>query len=228
MRFLRHTMFSLVPATLEALVLGVPPVAARVTLQDVGLSCSDGTALDLAVTPPELIDLLGAVSAINSIPAGQPALACSLSADPAGSGNPHHDYAVGGGILQALGACHDSFALSAHVEADTLTMGIGGTFHLSQEPSAGCGSTGRLDARVDCLQVSETIARADLTAVVTQSSGSFASLPPGTEIWVGAFDAGVGGTGDELGAAPTSGTCSFQSGALLPIQRGNISVHDGS
>jgi len=227
MRFLRHTMFSLVLATLAALALGVPPVAAKLTLQDVGLSCSDGTALNLALSPTEVLDLLGAVLAINSFPAGDPPLACSLSGDPPGSGNPQHDSAVGGGTLQALGACHDSFALSAHVEADTLTMGIGGTFHLSQEPHAGCGSVGDLDAQVDCLQVSETTARADLTAVVTKSSGSFASLPPGTEIWVGAFDAGVGGTGDELGAAPTSGTCSFQSGALLPIQRGNISVHDG-
>src|SRR5690348_9840351 len=112
MRFLRHTMFSLVLATLAALALGVPPVAAKLTLQDVGLSCSDGTALNLALSPTEVLDLLGAVLAINSFPAGDPPLACSLSGDPPGSGNPQHDSAVGGGTLQALGACHDSFALS--------------------------------------------------------------------------------------------------------------------
>ena len=67
MRFLRHTMFCLVPATLAALVLGVPPAAAQLTLQSVGLSCSDGTALNLAVSPTEVIDLSGAVLAVNSL-----------------------------------------------------------------------------------------------------------------------------------------------------------------
>ena len=49
-RFVRHTMFCLVPATLAALVLGVRPAAAPDLLQSVGLSCSDGTALDLALS----------------------------------------------------------------------------------------------------------------------------------------------------------------------------------
>ena len=95
-RFLRHTMFCLVPATLAALILGVPP-AAPDRLQSVGLSCSDGTALDLALSTTEVTDLSGAVSAIDFFPAGDPALARSLSTDPPGSGNPHYDYAVGGG-----------------------------------------------------------------------------------------------------------------------------------
>ena len=154
-------MFCLVPATLAALVLGVPPAAAQLTLQSVGLSCSDGTALNLAVSPTEVIDLSGAVLAVNSLPAGTPPLTCSLSQDPSGSGNPHYDYAVGGGQVQK-GLCTTNFALSAHVEDTDATSPptSGGTFNLTEQqaclsPSCApfccfCGG-GHLVAKPDCL-----------------------------------------------------------------------------
>ena len=131
-RFLR-TVLCLVPATLTALVLGVRPAATDL-LQSVSLSCSDGTALNLALSATELIDLSDAVAAINLYPAGDSPLACSLSQssslswstaagrllalltpnEAGASGNPVHDYAVGGGQVQK-GPCTTNFALSAHV-----------------------------------------------------------------------------------------------------------------
>src|SRR3989475_8190944 len=81
-RFLKRALFCLVPATVAALVLGVPPAAPDLGLQSVGLSCSDGTALNLSLSITELIGLADAVSAINLDPAGDPPLACSLSGDP--------------------------------------------------------------------------------------------------------------------------------------------------
>ena len=79
MKHLRRTIFCFVAATLAALVLGVPPAAAQLTLQTVGLSCSDGTALTVALGLTELTALADAVSAINLFPAGDPPL-CGFGA----------------------------------------------------------------------------------------------------------------------------------------------------
>src|SRR3989454_927389 len=134
-RFLRRTLFMLVPATLMALVLWVPASTSDLGLQNVTLSCTDGTLLNLELDVTALTALADAVAAINLYPAGDPPLACSLSQSSASSaptvlrrllalltpneaaaagGNPQHDYAVGGGQVDFGGACHQSFALSAH------------------------------------------------------------------------------------------------------------------
>src|SRR5437867_13417745 len=97
-RFLRHTMFCLVPATLAALVLGVPPAAAQLTLQTVGLSCSDGTPLTVAPGLTELTSRAGPVSAINLVRASDtpPAARLSQHPPPPSSNGPH---------LEAIGRC---------------------------------------------------------------------------------------------------------------------------
>src|SRR5207253_1456612 len=87
----------------------MPPLG----LQNVTLSCTDGTLLNLELDPTALTALAQAVAAINLYPAGDPPLACSLSLSSASStstvlrrllalltpneaaasgGNPQHDY----------------------------------------------------------------------------------------------------------------------------------------
>ena len=223
-------MFCLVPATLAALVLGVPPAAAQLTLQSVGLSCSDGTALNLAVSPTEVIDLSGAVLAVNSLPAGTPPLTCSLSQDPSGSGNPHYDYAVGGGQVQK-GLCTTNFALSAHVDDTDATSPptSGGTFNLTEQQlclcpaPACCICGGHLVAKPDCLHVEGNVAQ--LSATVTYSDGSFSSLfPVGSEIYVEAEDNPdmIGWNGDTGLPTEPCDACP----ATMPLLHGNVSVHD--
>src|SRR3989441_2340792 len=131
-RFRRRTLLMLVPATLMAFVLWVPASTSDLGLQNVTLSCTDGTLLDLELDATALTALADAVAAINLFPAGDPPLACSLSQSSASSGstvlrrllalltpneaaaaggNPQHDYVVGGGQLVLFGACHNNFAL---------------------------------------------------------------------------------------------------------------------
>jgi len=217
-------MFCLVPATLAALVLGVPPAAAQLTLQSVGLSCSDGTALNLAVSPTDLLDLSGAVVAISSFPAGNPPLACSLSQDAPGSGNPHYDYAVGGGQVQWSGCFQPTnFALSAHVEDtdEPSPTTSGGTFNLTCPPFF-VFPGGHLVAKPDCLHVEGNVAQ--LSATVTYSDGSFSSFSVGSEIYVEAQDNPdmIGWNGDTGLPSEPCDACP----ATMPLLHGNVSVHD--
>ena len=59
-RFLKRTLFMLVPATLMAFVLWVPASTSDLGLQNVTLSCTDGTLLDLQrrLGPPIRLSLL--------------------------------------------------------------------------------------------------------------------------------------------------------------------------
>src|SRR5205809_5596749 len=216
-RFLKRTLFMLVPATLMAFVLWVPASTSDLGLQNVTLSCTDGTLLNLELDATALTALADAVVAINLYPAGDPPLACSLSESSASSGstvlrrllalltpgeaaaggNPQHDYAVGGGQVQK-GLCTTNFALSAHVEdTDALSPPTsGGTFNLTEQQSClmpSCAPTccictgGHLVAKPDCLHVEGDVAQ--LNATVTHSAGSFSSLfPVGSEISVEAED----------------------------------------
>jgi hypothetical protein len=146
-RFLRRTILGLVPVALAVLVLGVPTAAPDLGLQDVNLSCNDGTDLALALDVPTVLQLSDAVGAINLYPAGDPALTCSLTQAGAltrtfassstsrrssirrssirrswSSGNPNYDYAVGGGQASlpcSSGIGKQSFSLNARVENDT-------------------------------------------------------------------------------------------------------------
>jgi hypothetical protein len=115
-RFFKRAILALVPAMLSALVLWVPAGASDLGLSSTGLSCNDGTQLNLTLDPTQLAALTDAVAAINLYPAGDPALACSLSAADPGGGNPQYDYAVGAGYRfnPSSGNRQLHFALSAH------------------------------------------------------------------------------------------------------------------
>jgi hypothetical protein len=248
-RFLRCTIYGFVPATLAALVLGVPTAAPDLGLQNVNLSCNDGTNLALALDAATVTQLSDAVGAINLFPAGDPALACSLtqsttltssaartfsssrtfssasspSAAGGNGGNPQHDYAVGGGQAPNLGICGGvptNFSLSAHVDAGTNTQGVGGTFNVTAPAStAPPGCAGTFVSKVDCLRVSGN--RADLTAQVTHANGDFAFLV-GFEISVAVLDS----TPDMIDDSGASSSCDFSAVPDQIVMHGNISVHE--
>ena len=244
-RFLRAVL-CLVPATLTALVLGVRPAAPDL-LSSISLSCSDGTALNVTLSATELLGLADAVSAINLYPAGDPPLTCSLTQssplswstsarrllalltpnEAAASGNPVHDYAVGGGQVQQ-GFCTINFALSAHVDETDATSPptSGGTFNLTEQQSPLMPSVcpgGHLVAKPDCLHVEGNVAQ--LSATVTHSDGSFSSFAVGSKIYVEAVDNDpdmIGWTATSMAMQP----CNACPATTMPLLHGNVSVHD--
>jgi hypothetical protein len=155
-RFLKRAFLGSVPAALTALVLGVPTAAPTLGLQNVNLSCNDSTNLALALDAASVTQLADAVSAINLVPAGDPALACSLTqsttltssssrtfssrtfsstASPnAAGGNPNTDYAVGGGRATLFGCFVGSTTLipqetnfALNARVDAASNGSAGT-----------------------------------------------------------------------------------------------------
>jgi hypothetical protein len=74
---LRRTTLLVVSVTLAALVVGIP-TAAPADLQDVTLTCSDGTNLNLALDAASVLQLTDAVNAIALNPAGDPPLTCGV------------------------------------------------------------------------------------------------------------------------------------------------------
>src|SRR5206468_1779043 len=116
---IRRTMLLVVSVTLASLVVGIP-TAAPADLQNVTLTCSDGTNLNLALDVASVMQLTDAVNAMALNPAGDPPLTCGVvTASSLSSGNPTYDYVVGGGKAPNLG-CFGGyppvpFGLSAHV-----------------------------------------------------------------------------------------------------------------
>ena len=74
---LRRTTLLVVSVTLAALVVGIP-TAAPADLQDVTLTCSDGTNLNLALDVASVMQLTDAVNAMALNPAGDPPLTCGV------------------------------------------------------------------------------------------------------------------------------------------------------
>jgi len=74
---LRRTTLLVVSVTLAALVVGLP-TAAPADLQDVTLTCSDGTNLNLALDVASVMQLTDAVNAMALNPAGDPPLTCGV------------------------------------------------------------------------------------------------------------------------------------------------------
>jgi hypothetical protein len=233
-------------AAVAALLLCVPTASSGAGLQDVTLSCSDGTNLQLALDTPTLTELTGAVTSINLYPAGDPALACDLSqsssapaatsdAMSASSGNPTHDYAVGGGQLLFMcefGIGHQNVSFSAHVANDAPTTPlpqpkIGATFNTTFPPSsqAACPGTGtgHFVSKVDCLVVNGNAA--EFTARITHGTHFFEQFE-GSEIAVFAVDFKAANQPDEISVNFTDEPCSFTSLEVLMLGRGNINVHD--
>jgi hypothetical protein len=78
----RRATLLVVSVTLGALVVGIP-TAAPADLQDVTLTCSDGTNLNLALDAASVMQLTDAVNAMALNPAGDPPLTCgAVTASP--------------------------------------------------------------------------------------------------------------------------------------------------
>jgi hypothetical protein len=241
---LRRTALLVVSVTLTALVVGLP-TAAPADLQDVTLTCSDGTNLNLGLAPASVMQLTDAVNAMALDPAGDPPLTCGVanvpllpstasgSSQTGNAGNPTYDYAVGGGKapnLGCFGGFPTSFGLSAHVRSGSPPDTASGTFNVgSPAPNVGC--KGHFNSKVDCLMVAGTAAH--LTAHVTQATGQFAGLDE-TEIDVWVQDNGTPSAlmPDLIDDGNTEGRCLEGKDAQgeptapdTPVTNGNISVH---
>ena len=227
-RFLVRGILALLPAASALLTIGVSPAASDLSLQSVNLACSDATRLDLALDATAVSSLADAVSAMNLYPAGDPALSCVLNPAPAGSGNPHFDYAVGGGQAALFGP-QDNFQISVHAPAaptGTAVLTSGGTLNLTSPYGP---TRGKVVAKPDCLEVGRFgPGTAQATGPVTQATGFFSFLA-GQELEVDMLDSGVpGGTGDHVGYFSTDSPCEFgPSNPYAAVQHGNITVHDG-
>jgi hypothetical protein len=239
---LRRTTLLVLSVTLAALVVGVP-TAAPVDLQNVTLTCSDGTNLNLALDAASVMQLTDAVNAMTLNPAGDPPLTCGVASAPlltssasASGGNSNHDYAVGGGKAPNLGCFGGyppvSFGLSAHVVQGAPANTASGTFNVgSPAPNVGC--KGHFNSKVDCLVVTP-MGAAHLTAHVTQATGQFAGLDD-TEIDVWVKDNGTPSAiaPDLIDDGNTLAPCAQGEDAQgeltapdQPVTNGNITVHD--
>ncbi len=199
------TTLLVVSVTLATLVVGIP-TAAPADLQNVTLTCSDGTNLNLALDAASVTQLADAVNAMSLYPAGDPPLACGVATSPllqstvsgkassrtfsnttqapsAGAGNPNYDYAVGGGKapnLGCFGGFPTSFGLSAHVRQGAPPGTATGTFNVgSPAPNVGC--KGHFNSKVDCLVVTGTYAH--LTAPVKLASSAARAVAAWSACW---------------------------------------------
>ncbi len=231
-RSFQRIIFCLAPATLAALVVGIPTASPDLGLQSTTLSCNDGTNLALALDATSLTALTDAVGAINLFPAGDPALSCALAPAPPGSGNPHYDYTVGGGVVSNVIPCGPTnFAFSAHAPAAPSTSSTptsGGTFNLSVPATSTCGGAGKLVSKPDCLMNVGGFGSgsAQLTAEVTKVSGSLAAFySVGQELEADILDSAPDGLGvfRPLNRVPCQ---QFGFSAYGVVTQGNVTVHN--
>ena len=101
-RFLRRTLFCLVPAALAALMLGVPTAAPKVSLQPVTIACSVDSPFTLSADPATVTQLGLALVAMTDPSCG------ITQTDP--SAAPAQTFAVGGGLTDD----GTKFSFSAH------------------------------------------------------------------------------------------------------------------
>jgi hypothetical protein len=229
--FLKRGMFALTATTLCVFAFGASPAISDTGLQNVALSCSDGTNLGLTLSPTEVMSLTDAVAAMTLYPAG---LACGLDtqADPPSGGNPGHDYAVGGGnqftpIPSLVRPCGINFGFSAHT-LDEVPLDAKGTFNETVPGGcAGFGMTGELRVRIDCLDVDGR--HADMHGIVQKATDSFANdgFVAGGPAYISTDD---GGSFDRLGVTNVSTGLSTACGGSTfneaIVSQGNINVHD--
>jgi hypothetical protein len=235
-RLLKRSIVAVVPMMLSALALWVPSGTADLgvpstALSGTALSCTDGTELSVALDPLSLLALTDAVTAVNLYPAGDPALACSLStSSSSGDPNGRKDFAVGGGQLVTSICGLVNFSFSAHVANNAPVApgqpAVGGTYNNSAGAQSLCGE-GSFTSKVDCVKVTGNLVQ--FTSQITHSKGTPFFGNPGDEIALSARD----DTPDSMtieGGFFTSGPCNFSvsSAFLTPIARGNINVHDAS
>jgi hypothetical protein len=229
---LRRTSALTALFTLGALVVGIPTAAPDTGLQDVALSCSDGTNIGMTLGTTDVMNLTNATTAMTLFPAG---LSCAVStqSDPPPGGNPSQDYAVGGGDqfftqprLEA--PCKVNFGFSVQTPSNSPTLAKG-TFN--ENVPGGCvgfGFTGELRVAVKCLDVKMNLA--DMSGTVTKATGQFAQdgFVAGGPAYISAGDFGGPAT-DLLGVStlPT-GDSPLCRGTVnqAATSNGNVRVHD--
>jgi hypothetical protein len=223
----KRGVFVLAATILCILALGAAPAASDVGLQNVTLSCSDGTNVDLTLSAEELASLTNAVTAMSLYPAGT-TCAVSTQADPPTAGSKKFDSAVGGGDQFAfMRPCSINFGFSANTP-DEMPLGAKGSFN--ETIPGGCASLGfegQLRVSIDCLDVDGN--HADMRGTVTKATGSFAEdgFTEDGPAYISTTEDAISNM-DSLGVATTADRPSACGGTLNEplIQNGSINVHD--
>jgi hypothetical protein len=226
--FFKRGVFVLAATILCIFALGAAPAVSDVGLQNVTLSCSDGTNLDLALSPAEVLSLANAVTAMSLYPAG---LTCGVStqaADPPTAGSKKFDSAVGGGDQFAfLRPCSINFGFSSHTPAGVPSPAKGSFNETIPGGCATLGFSGQLRVNVDCLDVNGN--HADMHGKVTKATDSFANdgFFEGGDAYISTTEDLLSNM-DSLGVATTSTRPSACGGTANEpfILNGSINVHD--
>jgi hypothetical protein len=232
--FFRRGALAFTATTLCLFAFGASTAIPDVAVQNVTLSCSDGTNLGLTLGAAEATGLTNAVTAMGLYPAG---LSCGVStqADPPPGGNPKTDYAVGGGDQFAFpaptAACRQNFGFSAHTPSGIPLLAKGTFNDTVPGGCAGLGNTGELRVNINCVDVDGN--HADMRGTVTKATGQFATsgsdFAASGQAFISTTDDGP--FGDTLGVSPTSSASTSACGAATHedlIMSGNITVHDAS
>jgi hypothetical protein len=229
---LRRTSLLLVPFTLAALVVGIPTAAPDTGLQNVALSCSDGTNTGLTLSTTAATNLTNATTAMTLFPAG---LSCAVGTqnNPPPGANPSSDYAVGGGDQfftqpQLQAPCKMNFGFSAHTPSNSPTLAKGTFTETVPGGCVGLGITGELRVAIKCLDVKMNLA--DMSGTVIKATGQFAQdgFVAGSPAYVSAGDFGGPAT-DLLGVStmPTGDSALCRGTAnQAATSNGNINVND--
>jgi hypothetical protein len=225
--FFKRGVFVLAATILCIFALGAAPAVSDVGLQNVTLSCSDGTNLDLTLSAAEVLSLTNAVTAMSLYPAG---LTCgvSMQADPPTAGSKKFDSAVGGGDqFPFMRPCTINFGFSSHTPAGDPT-GAKGTFN--ETVPGGCatlGFGGQLRVSIDCLEVNGN--HADMQGRVDKATGFFANdgFSEGSVAYISTTEDVISNM-DSLGVS-TIRSRGISCGGTLDepfLLNGSINVHD--
>jgi hypothetical protein len=223
----KRGVFVLAATILFIFAFGAAPAVSDVGLQNVTLSCSDGTNVGLGLSAAELASLTNAVTAMSLYPAGT-TCGVTTQADPPTAGSKKFDSAVGGGDqFVFLRPCSINFGFSANTPAG-IPLGAKGSFNETVPGGcAGLGFTGQLRVSIVCLDVK--INHADMHGIVTKATGAFAEdgFIEGGHAYISTTD---NGKFDTLGVKPTSDISLSVCGGTMEAQilNGDINVHDAS
>jgi hypothetical protein len=225
--FFKRGVLVLGATSLCILALGASPALPDVGLQNVTLSCSDGTNVDLTLSAAEVLSLTNAVTAMSLYPAGVTCGVSTQAADPPTAGSKKFDSAVGGGDqFVFLRPCSINFGFSAHTPAGVPLAAKGSFNETVPGGCAGLGFTGQLRVSIDCLDVK--INHADMRGIVTEATGAFAEdgFAEGDFAYISTTD---NGKLDTLGVDTVPTGPSIDCGGTLKdpqILNGDINVHD--
>ena len=221
-----------------ALIAGSSAVTASADNIAVNLSCDDGTNVNLTVDLTTLQELEDSVQAMILYPAG---ISCGVTQLPTAGflnlakpvyADSAHDFAVGANqVTGPPDACTGDITINVSAHKDTGAADNTATGHitLNAVPGAGtCSGHERVD--VNCLNVDGTAA--DISGLVTEATGYFATTPAG-------LLAGKGGVQnlsildnpsplqDAVGTAQMAGDCT-RVGYNRIVESGNFVVRSGA